>query len=136
MGSSSTSALGAAASAPAIARRWRSPPESVEHLLDPAAHRRVRHAKVLQHESDVVLDAVDDHLCLGVLADEPDDVCEVARAVRACAAPERAHLTVETPTGRVRYEPVDAAQEGALARTRRADDEQHLTGRDLEVDAV
>ncbi len=59
VGSSSTSASGAAASAPAIAQRWRSPPdkrrrvavaqvrdpERVEHLLDPSPHRLRRGAR-------------------------------------------------------------------------------------------
>ena len=110
--------------------------ERVEHLLDPAAHRRLGQREVLEHERDVGLDVVDDELRLGVLVDEPDDVGELARLVGTRAAAEGDDVATEAPAGRVRHEAVGGAQQRALARPRRADDEEHLAGRDLEVDVA
>ena len=137
-------------SAPAIAQRWRSPPDSVaglrsrrcampervEHLLDPPAHRRVGQPEVLEHERDVALDVVDDELRLGVLVHEPDDVGELARLVAARRSTEHDDVAREAAAGRVGDEPVGGAQQRALARARRADDEQDLAGEHLEVDRV
>ena len=117
VGSSSTSACGAAASAPAIAHRCRSPPESVvgvavaqvrdaervEHLLDPAAHRVLGEPEVLEHEREVALDVVDDELGLGVLV-RRSRRRRRARAGGACASTGRTTTTSprEPPAARVR----------------------------------
>ena len=67
-------------------------------------------AEVLEHERDVVLDVVDDELRLGVLGDEPDDVGELARVVRARRPAE--HDDVAARTAR--------RWSGERARSRRA----------------
>ena len=100
--------------------------ERVEHLLDPAAHRGLGQTEVLEHEREVGLDVVDDELGLGVLVHEADDVGELARPMRSRRPSEGDDVAGEPPAGRVRYEPVRSAQQRALARARRADDEQDL----------
>ena len=110
--------------------------ERVEHLLDPPAHRLLGEAEVLEHEREVALDVVDDELRLRVLGDEADDVGELARMVRSGRAAEHHDVAAEPAAARVRHEPVRRAQQRALARARRADHEQELAGRDLEVDVA
>ena len=90
--------------------------------------------EVLEHEREVALDVVDDELRLGILRDEADDVGELAWVVRARRPAEDLDVAAEAPAARVRDEPVRGAQQRALARPRRADDEQELARRDLEVD--
>ncbi len=108
--------------------------ERVEHLLDATAHRLLGEAEVLEHEREVSLHVVDDELRLRVLGDEPHDVGQLTRVVGAGRTAEDLDLTPEAPTARVRDEPVDRAQERALARARRADHDEQLAGRDLEID--
>ena len=133
VGSSSTRADGAAASAPAITQRCRSPPDSVagvavaevgdaervEGLLDPAAHRLLGEAEVLEHEREVAFDVVDDELRLRVLAHEARRRrrarggwwLRVERPNTTTSPPNRPPLAWGT-------RPLIAAQQRALARAR------------------
>src|SRR6516164_3656943 len=95
--------------------------ERVERLLDSAAHRGFGQAEVLERERDVVLDVVDDELGLRILADEADDVGELAGVMRPGAPPERDDVTAEAAAGRMGDESVRGAQERALARPGFAD---------------
>ena len=52
--------------------------EQVEHVLDPAAHDVGRHAQVLHHVGELVLDRVGDEAGGRVLADDADDVGQLA----------------------------------------------------------
>ena len=72
----------------------------------------------------------------GILVHEPDDVGEQSRRVVARRAARDHDVAAEAPAGRVGDEAVGGAQQRALARARRADHEQHVAGRDAEVDAV
>ncbi len=110
--------------------------EGVEHLLDAAAHRLLREAEVLEHEREVTLHVIDDELRFRVLGDEPHDVGQLPRVVGARGAAEDLDLTAEPSAARVRDESVHCAQHRALARARRADHEEQLARRDLEVDLL
>ena len=93
-----------------------------------------REPEVLEHEREVALHVVDDELRLGVLGDE----ARRRRRARAgdASVVDRPNTTTsprEPPAARVRNEPVRAAQQRALARARRADDEEQLARLDLEV---
>ena len=72
----------------------------------------------------------------GSCATKPDDVGQFAWMVRARRPAEHHDVAAETPTAGVRDEPVDRAQQRALARARRAEHEQQLARRDVEVDAT
>src|SRR5262249_33408439 len=94
------------------------------------------HREVLEHEGDIVLDAVDDELRLGILGDEADDICELARLVRASAPTECDHVAAEPPARRVWHESVGGAQKRALPRPRAPDDEEHVARGDGELDVI
>ena len=144
VGSSSTSADGAAASAPAIAQRWRSPPESV------AGERSRRCAMPSASSTSSTRRRIAASVeCRGSRARTrrrprpgrrrtgprgPGARSRRRRRARGgwCVRVERPNATTspaKRPPGRVRHEPVRAPQQRALARARRPDDEQDLARR-------
>ena len=73
----------------------------------------------------------------GSWATKPDDVGELPRVVRARRPAEHDDVAAEaTRRSRAGTSPLIAPQQRALARARRADDEQQLARRDVEVDVV
>ena len=80
------------------------------------------------------VESLEDHPDLGALAAD----LAIGQLVDLVAAlPVADQLAVDRqPAGVDLLEMVDAAKEGALAGAGRPDDAQHLSGRDLEVDAA
>ncbi|CAM5524448.1 hypothetical protein SVIOM74S_00962 [Streptomyces violarus] len=72
----------------------------------------------------------------GVLAHSADDVGEFARLVGAGVAARDRDPAPQGAAGEVRDEPADRAQDGGLADTGRAGEEDQFALRDLEVDAL
>ena len=133
VGSSSARTAGPVANAPAIAQRWRSPPDrldtarswqvgdphGVEHLLHAAPHGQCVDTEVLEREGDIAFHVIDDRVGIGVLMYEPDYRGEVPRTMGARRAAVNHDLATKSTTGSVRDQAVDATQQGALARSRR-----------------
>ncbi len=135
VGSSRTSRRERGASAPARASRCCWPPDSVVVRSRPRPPRpdlgegdgdAVQHlppgpAPVLEPECDIVLDSLHDQLCARVLEDDPDRAADAEGAFEAPG-----HLAAQ--------EPGEGEDERALARPRRAHDQQALARGDVHVD--
>ena len=87
---------------------------------------RGRRAEVLEPERDLVLDAAEDDLVLGVLEQRGDLVGEVGRAEAAGVAPGDLDAALETPAVEVRNEPSERAQERRLAGAGRPEQRHDL----------
>ena len=137
VGSSSRRRSGRVAEAPASARRCCSPPERAsvrrsrpygnadrpQGLVDARPDLVSRDAVVLQTEGDVVAGPGHHQLGLRVLEHDAD------------TAPPRATVTRALPLARVGgQQPTQRGEQGALARTRRAEQEHPLAARDPQVD--
>ena len=107
-----------------VAQRFEA--EQVEHLLDAASHRAGRQADLLHRIGQLLLDGLGDESGGRVLADDSDDVGQVAGQVVAGVATLDEDPAGERPAREVRDESADGPQEGGLARAGRADDEAHL----------
>ena len=101
--------------------------EQVERLLDPAAHHVAVDAQRLHPVGQLLLDRVGDEGGDRVLADDADEVGEVAGAVGAGVPPVDEHRAATAAAAEVRDQPVDAAQQRRLAAAGRPDDEDQLS---------
>ena len=110
--------------------------EDVEGLLDPLAHRRGGEAQLLHAVGELLLDGVRDEPGEGILADDTDEVGEVARAVLTRVAPVDADVSGEGAPGEVWDVPGHRAEEGGLARSGAADDEDELALVDGQADVT
>ena len=110
--------------------------EQVERLLDPLAHHVGRHRELLHRVGELLLDGVGDEPGERVLADDADDVGEVARAVGAGVAPVDDDAPGEVAAGEVRDEAVDGAEQRRLPGAGAADHEAQLALVDREVDVA
>src|SRR5665647_2608175 len=88
--------------------------EQVERLLDPAAHDVTTDAERLHAVGELLLDGVGDEGGRRVLADDADDVSEVARAVRAGVTPVDGDPAAQRASAEVGNQAVDAAQQLSL----------------------
>ena len=109
--------------------------EQVEGLLDALAHDVRRKAEALHAVRELVLDDVGDEAGERVLADDADDVGELARRMGAGVPAGDRHPSGEPSTREVRDEAVDRAQQRGLARAGRPDDQAELALRDVQVDS-
>ena len=114
----------------------RGEPEEVERLLDALAHHVGRQRELLHPVRELFLDGVGDESGERVLADDADDVGELARRMRARVATVDEHAAREVAAGEVRDQPVDRAEQRRLADARPADDEHELAFGDREVDVA
>src|SRR5665811_1867438 len=108
--------------------------EQVERLLDPAAHDVTGHTERLHAVGQLLLDSVGDEGGRRVLADDANDVREVARAVRARVTPVDGDPAAQRAPAEMWDQAVDAAQQGALAASGGPHDEHHLALVHPEVD--
>jgi hypothetical protein len=124
---------------PAGERRRRSLPqrrdvEQVEHLFDPLAHRRRRHAELLHAEGDLVVHPGGDELRFRVLKDEADDPAQGARSVQARVVAGDDDRAAEAAAAEMGHEAVQAAQQRRFAAARRPGDERERAVRDGPID--
>ena len=85
---------------------------------------------------ELVLDGVGDEAGDRVLADEADDVGQLARRMVAGVAAVDRHGPGQQTAGEVRHQAVDGSQQRRLARAGAADDEAELALGDREVDVA
>ena len=101
-------------------------PEQVEHLLDPLAHHVGRQPQLLHAVGELLLQGVGHEAGERVLADDPDEVGELARRVRTGVAPVDEHPAAQGAAGEVRDQAVDRAEQGRLAGAGGADRDAQL----------
>ena len=98
-------------------------PEQVEGLLDALPHDGTRQAEALHAVRELLLDEVGDEPGQRVLADDADDVGELARRMGSGVAAGDRDPSGEQATREVRDETVDRAQQRRLAGAGRPDDQ-------------
>ena len=103
-----------------------------ERAVDAGPDLCRRRAEVLEPERDLVLDAAEDDLVLGVLEERRDLVGEIGRAEAAGVASGDLDPALEAAAVEVRDEPGQRAQKRRLAGARGAEERHDLTGLDLE----
>ena len=106
--------------------------QEVERGLHLRAHFLPRHGLVLERKSDLVRDAIDDELRLGVLEHETDDAAEHLGALGDRIVAGDGDAATQRPPGKVRHQPVDAAQQRGFARPRRSGHEDELACGDVQ----
>ena len=111
-------------------------PEQVERLLDALAHHRRGDRELLHAVRELFLERVRDAPGDRVLRDDADEVCELARWVRARVASVDGHAALQPPAGEVGNQPVDRAEQRRLPAPGRADDHAQLARGDIEVDVA
>ena len=110
--------------------------EQIDRILHTAAHRIGGHPEVLHRVGQLVLDGLGDEAGQRVLADEADDVGQIARPVVLGRPAVDRDRPRQGPAAEVRDQAVDRPQEGRLARPRLPHDHTELTFGDLEADPV
>ena len=110
--------------------------EQVERFLDALAHHVGREGELLHPVRELFLDRVGDEARERVLADDTDDVGELARWMRARLAPVHQYAAGEMAAGEVRDQSVDRAEQRRLPDTGAADHEHELALVDREVDVA
>src|SRR5947209_16129942 len=91
-----------------------------ERLADASGDQRRRGADVLQTEGDLGLDPAQDDLVLRILEDRGDGARELGGPQPPGVEPADVDTAREPPTVEVRDEAGERAEEGRLARSRRA----------------
>ncbi len=148
VGSSRTSAWGAAARAPAIAARWRSPPDSVlgersRRCAMPSASsasstRRRMTTSVMPRFSSAKATSCSTrsttNCASGSWATNPTTSASSRGVWVRVSRPNVTTRPGEAPAGRVGHQPVGGAQQRALARARVAHEEDDVARGDVEVD--
>ena len=110
--------------------------EQVERLLDPLAHHVGREAELLHPVRELLLDGVGDEAGEWVLADDADDVGEVAGRVRRVSRPSTVDAPARCPPVKCGTSPLIAPSSVDLPDPGRADDEAQLALVDREVDVA
>ena len=105
-----------------------------ERAVDAGPDLCRRRTEVLEPERDLVLDAAEDDLVLGVLKERCDLVGEIGRAEAAGVASGDLDPALEAAAVEVWDEPGQRAQKRRLAGARGAEECHDLTGLDLERD--
>ena len=105
-----------------------------ERAVDAGPDLCRRRAEVLEPERDLVLDAAEDDLVLGVLEQRGDLVREIGRAEAAGVASGDLDAALEAAAVEVRNEAGQRPQERRLAGARRAEERHDFARLDLERD--
>jgi len=109
-----------------FATRQISDPGSVHHAADPIEDLRSGDAEVLRSERKLRFDRRSDDLLRGVLQDRPHRERDVSEAKVGGRAPVDADVPAQLARIRMRDQPVDRPDQGALAAARWAGDEENL----------
>jgi hypothetical protein len=109
--------------------------QQAQRLLDAHAHLGRGDGRVLQRESDLVLDPINDELRLGILEDKSDETAEYLRPLGDGVAPGDGDASTQSAAGEVGHQPVEAAQKRGLARAGRPRHEDELSLGDVQCRA-